>query len=150
MLPVPLEHLFSSINEEGDYDWSSKKYTDYLPVIVELTFIDGLDDPPEVEDILNRFEWFETELSDSGIFALLDDGESTNWTDWKLRQGIAPGQSFKVVIHPPAYRQDYWGEWDILYGDWEITWREPLSDDIVWRAWLGSFASHQEFLPIIE
>jgi hypothetical protein len=47
---------------------------------------------------------------------------------WLLRNGLVPGQLFLVRIRRPRYYQDYFGEWGVDYGDWEILERAPVED----------------------
>lgn len=39
----------------------------------------------------------------------------TTWTEWALREGIAPGQPFSVATQRPYYSRDYYGECDVEF-----------------------------------
>lgn len=102
-----------------------------------LTFDGGLEDNPTLLSYWPELlEWFEAEVDAAGICGILDIDSSILWM---LHNGIAPGQKFVVRIEQPTYIRDYWGEYDVEYGDWDIVWREPLSDNLAWRAWVGAF-----------
>jgi len=56
-----------------------------------------------------------------------------------LVEGIAPGQCFKVQIHPPTYYRDYYGEWDSEIA-WSLLQKCPFTDAqalATWVHWLS-------------
>jgi len=63
---------------------------------------------------------------------------SSNWIDWAIQNGIAPGQPFCIRFGKPNYYQcggyEYPSEWDVEY-DWEIMYVEPWEPERVRKAW---------------
>lgn len=93
--------------------------------------------------------WLHDEINDSGWDIILSPQHrttesglgwvfATTWTEWALREGIAPGQPFRIRVWPPEYSQDYWGEWDCEWY-WEHVDKMPYDNEdtlAAWEAWL--------------
>jgi hypothetical protein len=109
-------------------------------VWLKVVFDGGLGDAPAMLDSWpDHAEWLDYEMEWGGLQVLIGDSDGTEWWEWMLRNGIAPGQEFWARVEQPTYSWDYWGEHDVEYGDWEIARREPIPDDRAGRLWLAWF-----------
>ena len=71
------------------------------------------------EDLLWEFgdvpDWLDYELCEVGwkcVFGVVDPEK------FALENGLCPGQTFTLVVWPPEWFSDYWGERDVEY-QWE-------------------------------
>lgn len=98
--------------------------------------------PDEEEAYSPLLRWYEAEMNNDSSHRLLlgvDAYGWEGWPAWMLEHGIAPTQLFRLRIQPPQYDCDYWGEWDVEYGDYEVVWREHMSNErsaALWASWL--------------
>lgn len=106
-----------------------------------------------VEDIPG---WLYDEINESGWDIILSPQHRTaesglgwcfasTWTEWALREGIAPGQPFRIRVWPPEYSQDYWGEWDCEW-EWEHVDKMPYDNEdtlAAWEAWFKGVRAYR-------
>lgn len=118
---------------EPELTWDFKKQR--CQVFIEVTLDDELDwDFDDVPD------WLDFELSEVGMACVFDVHDREKFA---LEHGLCPGQSFTIIVWPPEYYQDYWGEWDVDY-QWELWGATPLPMEVHLERWLEWFERGQD------
>jgi len=126
---VSVFKLYVEQAEKGDLpDWNLEEPR--TRVFVGITLDEELwwsfDDIPD---------WLDYELSEVGWQTVFDIHDPEKFA---LEHGLCPGQEFTIVVHPPTYTTDYWGEHDVEY-DWEMLGPVSLPPEVHlerWQDWL--------------
>ena len=107
-------------------------FSNRVPTVVEVCLDDDLvwefNDPPG---------WLDFELCEVGWYCVFD---IHNEAQFALEHGLCGGQTFSILVYPPVYTKDYWGECDVEY-NWEMQDVTPLPSKHhldFWTGWLKS------------
>jgi len=108
---------------EPEWDFTRQR----CQVFVEVTLDEELDwDFDDVPD------WLDFELCEVGIECVFDVRDRVQFA---LENGLCPGQTFTLVVWPPEYSQDYWGEHDVEY-QWLLFGVTPVAPEVHLARWL--------------
>jgi hypothetical protein len=117
-----------TIESEEQPEWD---FSHQVDTFVEVTLDEDFNwDFGEVPD------WLDYELCEVGFGCVFDVHDREKFA---LENGLCIGQTFVVVVCPPRYSQDYWGEWDVDY-EWMMWCVMPLPPEEhlkTWTEWLA-------------
>jgi hypothetical protein len=116
---------------EPEWDLKAQRWQLFIEVTLDEELHWDFEDVPD---------WLDYELCEVGfqcVFSVYD------YEKFALEHGLCPGQTFTIIVWPPEYYTDYWGEHDVEY-QWMLWGVEQLAPEVHLARWLEWFERDQD------